>query len=239
MEISGNKEKILIVIPTFNEKENIIRQVEAIMALPLDITVVVVDDNSPDGTGAAVAELSGKFKKVKGIHRKGKAGRGSACIKGFQYAIKQGVDYVFEMDADLSHDPNEIPKFLEKMQNYDLVIGSRYDKGSKIVNWGKVRPVFSKLANFYARLVLGIPITDYTNGYRCYKKHVLENMEFDRITSTGYIVISEMTYQIARKGYKIGEVPTVFVNRRRGESNLTLNEIVSGFISVLRLRFKY
>ena len=124
-----------------------------------------------------------------------------------------------------------------KMQDYDLVIGSRYSKDSKIVNWGKKRAVFSKLANLYARAVLGIPITDYTNGYRCYRKRVLENLEYDKIASTGYVVISEMTYQIAKKGYRIGEIPTVFVNRKQGKSNLSFKEISNAFISVIKLRF--
>jgi dolichol-phosphate mannosyltransferase len=231
--------KSLIVIPTYNEKDNIAKLVEAIMGLPYYFSVVIVDDNSPDGTGAVADELSKKFERVKVIHRKGKGGRGSACIEGFQYALKQDVDYIFEMDADLSHDPKEIPEFLKKIQEYDMVIGSRYREGSKIVNWGKWRPIFSRLANFYARSLLNIPITDYTNGYRCYKKHVLADVDFDKIDSSGYIVLSEMAYQIARKGYTIGEIPTVFVNRRRGESNLTLKEILSAFISILRLRIKY
>lgn len=230
--------KVLIVIPTYNERENIIRQVEAIMKLPLNLSVVIVDDNSPDGTGAAADKLSKKFERVKVIHRTGKGGRGSACIEGFKYAVKQDVDYIFEMDADLSHDAKEIPRFLEKIKDYDLVIGSRYSKDSQIVNWGKKRAVFSKLANLYARAVLGIPITDYTNGYRCYRKHVLENLEYDKIVSTGYVVISEMTYQIAKKGYRIGEIPTVFINRRQGDSNLSLTEIVNAFVSVLRLKLK-
>ncbi len=231
--------KALIVIPTYNEKDNIIRQVEAIMKLPLNLSVVIVDDNSPDGTGAAADELLKKFERVKVIHRTGKGGRGSACIEGFKYAVKQDADYIFEMDADLSHDAKEIPRFLEKIKDYDMVIGSRYAEGGKILNWGKKRAVFSKFANLYAKAILGIPITDYTNGYRCYKKHVLENMDYDKIHSTGYIVISEMTYQIAQKGYKIGEIPTVFVNRRQGDSNLSLKEIVNAFVSVLRLKFRH
>lgn len=229
--------KALIVIPTYNEKENIVRQVEAVMRLPLNLSVVIVDDNSPDGTGVAADELSKRFERVKVIHRAGKGGRGSACVEGFKYAVKQDADYIFEMDADLSHDPAEIPKFLEKIKDYDLVIGSRYSKDSKIVNWGKRRAVFSKLANLYARAVLGIPITDYTNGYRCYRKNVLANMDYDKITSTGYIVISEMTYQIAKKGYRIGEIPTVFINRKQGKSNLSFKEISNAFISVIKLRF--
>ncbi len=231
--------KSLIVIPTYNERENIVKLVEAVMELPLDISVVVVDDNSPDGTGAAADELFRKFEKVEVIHRKGKAGRGSACLEGFQYAIKKDVDYIFEMDADFSHDPNEIPKFLKKIEECDAVIGSRYTNESKIVDWSKSRLIFSRFANFYARTLLNIPISDYTNGYRCYKKRVIESIDFDKVNSSGYIVLSEIAYQIARKGYKIGEVSTVFVNRRRGESNLSLKEILSAFISVLRLRLKY
>ena len=239
MNALNDKQKSLIVIPTYNEKENIVTLVEAILKLPFDISALIVDDNSPDGTGIIADELARKYDKVDVIHRKGKGGRGSACLAGFRYAASLDVDYIFEMDADLSHNPKEIPEFLEKIKNYDAVIGSRYAEGSRIINWGILRRIFSRLANFYAGLLLGIPITDYTNGYRCYRKEVLNDLDIDKIDSSGYIVLSEVAYQLARKGCTIGEVPTVFVNRRRGESNLSIKEITDAFVSLLRIRSRY
>ncbi|MDI6736555.1 MAG: polyprenol monophosphomannose synthase [bacterium] len=198
----------------------------------------MVDDTSPDGTGEVADELVSRFSQVTVIHRKGKGGRGGACMEGFKYALGQNFDYIFEMDADFSHHPGDIPIMLEKIKGCDVVIGSRYLKESKIVDWGIERTIFSRFANFYARMILGIPTSDYTNGYRCYRRAVLEDIDWDKIGARGYIVLSEMAYQIFQKGYTFGEVPIVFVNRRRGESNLTLKEIINAFVSVLRVKWK-
>ena len=232
-------ERILIVIPTYNEKENIARLTEELLKISTNISIMIVDDESPDGTGEIANSLSEKFTNVKVIHRKGKGGRGSACIEGFKYAFDRNFDYVFEMDADFSHDPKEIPRFLDKIKSCDMVIGSRYLRQSRIVDWSISRRIFSKIANFYAKAVLGIPISDYTNGYRLYKIDVLKNMDFEKIKSKGYIVLSEMAYQVYKKGYSIGEVHTVFVNRKRGQSNLSFQEIYSAFTGVLKIRWRY
>jgi len=229
--------KIAVVIPTFNEKENIKRLINEISGLNLNVQIFVVDDNSADRTAGEVEEIEKKNKNVKLILRVNKRGRGSAVIDGFKEALKdKKTEYFFEMDADFSHDPNDIPRFLEKIKNYDIVIGSRYLPGSEIINWPIERHIFSAIANFYARLILGVPISDYTNGYRCYKREVLEKIDFNKIKSSGYIVLSEMAYSIKKAGFKFGEIPVVFVNRKRGKSNLRLKEIIEAFTSVLRIR---
>jgi len=232
-------ENILIVIPTYNEKDNIAKLTEELLGISTNISILIVDDESPDGTGEVADNLSKQYTAVKVIHRKGKGGRGSACIEGFKYAFNRNFDYVFEMDADFSHDPKEIPLFLEKIKTYDMVLGSRYLNDSKIIDWSLSRRIFSKMANLYARTILGIPISDYTNGYRLYKIDVLKNMDFEKIKSKGYIVLSEMAYQVYKKGYSIGEVPTLFVNRKRGQSNLSFQEIYSAFTGVLKVKSRY
>ncbi|HAU40065.1 MAG: group 2 family glycosyltransferase, dolichol-phosphate mannosyltransferase [Candidatus Peregrinibacteria bacterium GW2011_GWF2_43_17] len=232
--------KTAIVIPTYNEKDNIKKLIEAIFAISSDMKIIIVDDNSPDGTGEIVDALKKKYKNLQIIHRTKKNGRGGACIEGFKSALAEGFEYIFEMDADFSHDPVDIPRLLNKVRDgYDMVIGSRYVKGSKIVNWGIKRTIFSKFANIYARAILWIPIHDYTNGYRCYTKKAMEAMDFDKIEAAGYIVLSEMSYQLHKKGLKIGEIPITFVNRRRGISNLSRGEIISAFTNVLRLKWDY
>lgn len=237
--IQNTYSKTAIVIPTYNEKENIRKLIQAIFGISRDMTIIVVDDNSPDKTGEIVDSLKKKYPNLQIIHRTKKNGRGGACIEGFESALKQGFEYIFEMDADFSHDPQDIPRLLNKIQDgYDMVIGSRYLKTSKILNWGLKRTIFSKFANIYARIILGIPISDYTNGYRCYIASALKAIEFDKIEASGYIVLSEMSYQLHKKGFRIGEIPITFVNRRRGASNLSRHEIISAFTSVLRLKFK-
>lgn len=231
--------KGIVIIPTYNERENIKRLVTEILELPLNIRILVVDDNSPDGTGKVVGQMAKEYDRVEVIHRIGKAGRGSACLEGFKRALEEEVDYIVEMDADFSHDPKELPKLVEGIRRYNVVISSRYLKESRIVNWSIKRTLFSRLANFYARKVLRIPISDYTNGYRCYKKKALAQLDFDLINTTGYIVLSETAYQLYKRGCSFGEVPILFVNRRRGESNLTFREIWSAFTAVLGIRWRY
>lgn len=231
---------VLVVIPSYNERENIGSLVEKILETDPSIDVLVVDDNSPDGTADIVRKTGGFGTRLYLIVREMKNGRGGAVLDGFRYGLKnkKNYSYFFEMDADFSHSPDEIPRFLEKIQDCDLVIGSRYRSGSKIIGWPITRKVFSKLANIYARCLLRIPITDYTNGYRLYRREVLENLDYKAIEASGYIVLSEVAFQIYLTGYRIGEVPTVFINRRRGLSNLSFNEIHSALRSVFRLALK-
>lgn len=230
--------KTMVVIPTYNERENIEKLIKEIFCFDRDIKVIVVDDNSPDKTFEVVEKIGKKDKRVKLILRKNKRGRGSAVVDGFKYGLKdKKTKYFFEMDADFSHDPKELGKFFEKIKKADVVIGSRYLKKSKIIGWPLKRHIFSRLANFYAWLILRVPITDYTNGFRCYKRRVLESIDLGKIKSSGYIVLSEMAYKIYRKEFKFAEVAVVFVNRQRGASNLRLEEIVEAFTSVWRIRF--
>jgi len=230
----------LVVIPTFNERDNIGRLVKKILDEYPQIDVLVVDDNSPDGTADEVKKIKGYGGRLQLMVRKKKDGRGGAVMDGFRKGMKASTKYkyFFEMDADFSHSPEEILLFLEKIEKCDLVIGSRYMKKSKIVGWPPSRKIFSKLANIYARVLLRIPITDYTNGYRLYRREVLESLNFDAIEKHGYIVLSEVAFQIHLMAYRIGEVPTVFVNRERGLSNLTMGEITSALHSVLRLALR-
>lgn len=230
----------LVVIPSYNEKENIGGLAEKILQIDPDIDVLVVDDNSPDGTAEVVRKTRGFGNRLQMIVRQKKNGRGGAVLDGFRAGLKDKKNYAyfFEMDADFSHSPDEMPRFLEKIKECDLVIGSRYRSGSKIIGWPINRTVFSKLANIYARCLLRIPITDYTNGYRLYRREVLEHLDCDAIEASGYIVLSEMAFQIHLAGYRIGEIPTVFVNRRRGLSNLSFGEIHSALRSVFRLALK-
>jgi glycosyltransferase involved in cell wall biosynthesis len=233
--------KTLIIIPTFNEAENIGRLTQRLMGMDESIHVLVVDDASPDGTADIVkAQGAASGGRLNILKRTGKGGRGSAVLEGFRIGLTQGYELLFEMDADFSHNPEEIPSFLRKIdEGYDMVLGSRYLPESKIFDWGPKRTFFSKWANVYARAVLGIPITDYTNGYRCYTRKAVEALDMGTIEAKGYVVLSEVAYQLYRKGLRIGEVPTIFVNRRRGISNLGWHEIKEAFLSVLRIRWKH
>ncbi|MBP9773586.1 MAG: polyprenol monophosphomannose synthase [Candidatus Peribacteraceae bacterium] len=231
---------LLTVIPTFNEAQNIRQLIDRLCELYPTMTILIVDDASPDGTGQKVKDAQAVHgSRVQLLERQGKGGRGSAVLEGFKLAMQQNVDLIFEMDSDFSHEPTEIQRFLDAIPHYDMVLGSRYLPSSRIEEWGIKRTIFSRFANQYARLVLGIPITDYTNGFRCYTRKAIDALEMDRIDSKGYVVLSEVAYQLHLKGMKIGEVPTVFINRRRGISNLGWHEIREAFMSVLRIRWQY
>jgi len=234
---------VVIVVPTYNERDNIGRLVEVLLNLGGDLGrnlhVVIVDDNSPDGTGPAADALTAQHPEVRVIHRAGKGGRGAAVLAGFRETLPTDADLFVEMDADFSHDPAELPRLLDAAAEYDMVIGSRDLPGSRIVNWPWQRTVFHFLANIYAQLVLGIPVRDYTNGYRLYHRRVLEALDYSAIQAIGHIVLSEVLVQVHQAGFRIGEVPTTFVNRRRGVSNVTLREITEAFTGVLKLRSRY
>lgn len=231
--------KILVVIPTYNERDNVGALCDELLALPERLDVLVVDDNSPDGTAAEAEEVGRRYPgRLHVLRRGGKGGRGGAVLDGFAWGLGGRYEYFFEMDADYSHRPGEIPRFLEAARGADVVVGSRYLPASRIVNWPRARRFFSSLANRYARFFLRIPIADYTNGFRCYRRAALEALDADAIDASGYVVLSEVAYQLYRRGFRFAEVPTEFVNRRRGESNLSPGEIISAFVGVLRLRAK-
>lgn len=226
----------LVIIPSYNEKENIVSLINALLALPQNLDVLIVDDSS-DGTSDEVRTRQNGEPRLHLIARGGKGGRGSAVIEGFKYALSNDYRLIVEMDADFSHDPKELPELLKLSGPNTLVIGSRYLPQSSIVNWPRSRRIFSRCANFYAGVILGIGIHDYTNGYRVYARDVLEKLDTGNIKSRGYIVLSEIAYQLFRKGVKFAEVPTVFVNRARGQSSFSLKEAREAFLSVLRIRF--
>ncbi len=234
--MADQRDFITVVIPTYNEAENIEPLVSRLLALPLSLRVIVVDDNSPDGTGEIVDRLAAADGRVIPIHRPAKLGLGTAHIAGFRRALADGAALVLSMDADFSHDPRYIPAMVERMQACDLVIGSRYVRGGgtrfctlprKLLSWG---------ANAFARAMLGLRARDCTAGFRCYRREVLERVALDDIFSEGYSFLIEMLYRAQYLGYRIGEVPIVFENRRRGASKVSKKEIYRAMYTVFRLR---
>ena len=221
--------KSLIIVPTYNELENIRRLLPELMALDPDIRVLVVDDNSPDGTGKLADEMAAENERISVLHRPEKQGLGSAYVAGFRYAVQQDVDCVFEMDADFSHDPAMIPRFIEEIASCDVVIGSRYISGINVVNWPMSRLLLSYFANIYTRVVTGMTIRDTTSGFKCFRREVLERIDLDRVRSDGYAFQIEMNFRCWRKGYRVREIPIIFVDRRSGTSKLSrgvINEAV-------------
>jgi dolichol-phosphate mannosyltransferase len=228
--------KTLIVMPTYNEKENIREIIPAILAAARGVHILVVDDASPDGTAAEVGKMAKRSRSVKLLKRRGKLGLGTAYVEGFKYAIAHKYDYVFEMDADFSHDPGFLKDFLAEMRSNDLVIGSRYLKGVSVVNWPISRLVLSKFASFYARTVTGLKLTDCTSGFKCYKRKVLESIDLDAIHSDGYAFQIEMHYKAWKNGFKLKEIPIIFVDRHSGTSKLSNNIIWEAVFTVWKLR---
>ena len=227
----------IIVIPTYNEEENISRLIKRIFSLGVkDLKIIVVDDNSPDGTAEEVKQLENIF-PVYLIGRKGKLGIGSAYIAGFKKALELGADFIFEMDADFSHDPEDIPRILEAMGGADMVIGSRKVRGGKVVGWGLRRKFMSNGAMWFSRLLLGLKVKDVTAGFRCFRRRVLESLDLDKIRSNGYAFQEELLYRIQKAGFKIVEIPVTFVDRREGVSKLGFRDIIEFFIVIFKLRF--
>jgi len=234
--------RVLVVVPTYNERENVTPLIRELLALRPDIDVWVADDGSPDGTAEAVKEAMREHPgRVDLLSREGKGGRGAAVIAAFRKGLADPRSFriFFEMDADFSHHPREIPKFLEKLETCDMVIGSRYVPGGGSSEWGFWRPMLSWLANKYIALVAGIPIRDTTSGFRAYRRVVLEETEFDRIRITGYVVHGEMAYQAWIHGFRLGEVPIHFKNRAREASKLSAEEIYTALLNFALLRFRY
>ena len=226
----------LIVIPTYNEKENIREIAEAILDLDLNLDILIVDDNSPDGTGEIADRIAGERKEMHVLHREEKSGLGAAYMAGFKYALAHQYDLIFEMDADFSHDPKYIPQFLDKIESSDLVIGSRYTDGVNVVNWPMRRLLLSYYANMYSRIVTGMPIRDATGGYKCFRRAVLEAMDLDGVSSTGYAFQIEMNFKAWKKGFRICELPIVFWDRRKGVSKMSFNIAKEAIWMVWKLR---
>lgn len=213
--------RTLIVMPTYNERENLPQIVPRVLSQGPGIHVLVVDDNSPDGTGELADKLAAENERIHVVHRPGKQGLGTAYIAGFKWALERDYEYVFEMDSDFSHNPDHIPQFLEAAKEYDLVLGSRYLRGVTVVNWPMSRLLLSYFANRYARVITGLPFTDTTGGFKCYRRKVLEEIDLDRITSEGYSFQIETTFRAWRKGFKIGEIKIIFTDRTEGTSKMS------------------
>lgn len=208
-------------MPTYNERENLPQIVPRVLSQGPGIHVLVVDDNSPDGTGELADKLAAENERIHVVHRPGKQGLGTAYIAGFKWALERDYEYVFEMDSDFSHNPDHIPQFLEAAKEYDLVLGSRYLRGVTVVNWPMSRLLLSYFANRYARVITGLPFTDTTGGFKCYRRKVLEEIDLDRITSEGYSFQIETTFRAWRKGFKIGEIKIIFTDRTEGTSKMS------------------
>jgi len=229
--------RTLIVIPTYNERENIASLIDDVRRAAPAADLLVIDDNSPDGTGALVDEIGARHPQARALHRPGKLGLGTAYVLGFRYAIEQGYDLVFEMDADYSHDPRYLPTFLQMAEHADLVIGSRYIPGGDTPNWSPLRKLISGGGNIFARTLLRIPVKDCTSGYRCYRTAALGRLNLDAIHAQGYAFQVEMAYTFWKSGYRVREVPIVFVDRRVGKSKMSRTIFIEGFTWVMRTRF--
>lgn len=230
--------KTLIIIPTYNELENLPKLLPAVLSKDISVNVLIVDDNSPDGTAAFVENEMKSNDRIHLLKRSSKQGLGTAYIAGFKYALKNGFDLIFEMDADFSHDPNEIPKFLEEMKNSDLVLGSRYITGVNVINWPMRRLLLSWFANLYTRAITGMSVHDATGGYKCFRKEVLQAIDLNKVTSNGYAFQIEMTFKAWKKGFRIKEIPIIFVDRVKGNSKMSKKIVREAVTMVWKLRLK-
>lgn len=230
----------LIVVPTYNERENLPRMAQRLLNLPVKVDMLVVDDNSPDGTGQLADELAARHPEIHVLHRKEKNGLGRAYIAGFKWALEKGYEFVFEMDGDFSHNPDDIPAFLEMVQkeDADLALGSRYVNGIRIINWPLSRLMLSKGAATYVRWITGMPITDPTGGYKCFRRRALQAINLDEVRSNGYSFQIEMTHKLWRQGYKIVEVPIIFTERLLGHSKMSGHIVREALIRVWQLWFQ-
>jgi dolichol-phosphate mannosyltransferase len=231
-------ERALVIVPTYNERENIRRLVDAVLAQDARIDVLVVDDGSPDGTGAVVDEIVSTNHRVHVLHRARKMGLGTAYIAGFRWALEREYAFVLEMDADFSHDPVHLPQFLAAIEQADLVLGSRYQQGRvTVVNWPIARLILSYCANIYARGVTGLPVWDATGGFKCFRRSVLEAIDLDRVRSNGYAFQIEMSFRAWKRNFRIAEIPIVFVDRTEGTSKMSKSIVREAIWMVWRLRW--
>lgn len=230
--------KKLIIIPTYNELENLPRLLPEVLSQDNGIEVLIVDDNSPDGSAAFVENESKKNNRIHLIRRSSKQGLGTVYIAGFKYALQNSYQLIFEMDADFSHDPNEIPKFLEEIKTADVVLGSRYKNGVNVINWPMRRLLLSWFANIYTRVITGMPLHDATGGFKCFKREVLEAINLDQVKSNGYAFQIEMNFKAWKKGFRITEIPIIFVDRLKGNSKMSKKIVREAVTMVWKLRFK-
>ena len=228
--------KSLVIIPTYNELDNIKKLVPDILNRYENVDILVVDDNSPDGTGKYIAELSESDRRLKYILREQKMGLGTAYIAGFKYALQNSYAYIFEMDADYSHDPLEIDNFHKAIEDSDLVLGSRYLTGVNVVNWPMRRLLLSYFANLYTRIITGLPVHDATGGYKCFRREVLEAINLDKVKSNGYAFQIEMTFKAWKKGFRMKEISIIFIDRMKGKSKMSRKIVREAIFMVWKLR---
>jgi dolichol-phosphate mannosyltransferase len=232
------RERALVIIPTYNERENIRRIVESVLRQDGRLEVLIVDDGSPDGTGRIVAELVAEDQRVHLLEREKKMGLGTAYIAGFRWALERDYQYILEMDADFSHDPSHLPQFLRAIEDADLVLGSRYQQGRvTVVNWPISRLILSYSANLYARGVTGLPVWDATGGFKCFRRSVLEAIDLSQVRSNGYAFQIEMSFRAWKRDFRITEIPIVFVDRTEGTSKMSKSIVREAIWMVWRLRW--
>lgn len=234
-----NQTKSLVIIPTYNELENIPKLIPIVLAQDERIHLLIVDDNSPDGTAKFVEEEMKSNERIHILKREKKLGLGTAYIAGFKYALENEYDFVFEMDADFSHDPNELRNFLITIRENDLVLGSRYINGVRVLNWPMARLLLSFFASVYTRIITGMPIKDATGGFKCFRRNVLESIDLDKVKSNGYSFQIEMTFKAYVKGFKIKEIPIVFIDRVKGKSKMSKKIVREAVMMVWKLRLQH
>jgi dolichol-phosphate mannosyltransferase len=227
--------KSMVIVPTYDELDNLRALIPRVLAVGPNIEILVVDDNSPDGSGAFVEETARRIPRVHCLRRPAKMGLGSAYRDGFRYALAHGAELIFEMDADFSHDPQEIPRFIEVARDADLVLGSRYLNGVTVVNWPLRRLMLSYTANLFSRIITGLPLKDATGGFKCFHRRVLEAIDMDRVKSDGYSFQIELSFHAWRLGYRIREIPILFVDRRAGISKMNKKIVWEAFFMVWHL----
>ncbi len=228
----------LIIIPTYDERENLSRLADEIFAMEPGLHILIVDDNSPDGTGHLADELAAADPRVHVIHRPGKQGLGTAYIEGFRWALARDYPLVFEMDADFSHRPEHLPEFLRAARGADLVLGTRYMPGGRTVDWGPGRRLISRAGNLYARAVMGLPYRDLTSGFKCFRREVLEALDLDAVRSVGYGFQIELTWRAVNAGFRVVEIPIVFPDRNAGRSKMNDDIVREAMINVLKMRLR-
>ena len=234
-----SNQKSLVIVPTYNELENIPKLIPAVLSQDESIHILIVDDGSPDGTGKFVKEEMKKDDRIHLLEREKKMGLGTAYLAGFKYALQNNYDFIFEMDADFSHDPNELKNFLIAIKENDLVLGSRYINGVRVLNWPMARLLLSFFASVYTRIITGMPIKDATGGFKCFRRKVLEAIDLDKVKSNGYSFQIEMTFKAYSKGFKIKEVPIIFSDRVKGKSKMSKKIVREAVTMVWKLRLQH
>jgi len=228
--------RALVCLPTYDEKDNVVPMTEAILAATPDVDVLIIDDNSPDGTGQLADGIAAREPRVKVLHRAGKEGLGKAYLAGFDWALGHGYELILEMDADFSHDPKYLPGMLEAARGADLVLGSRNIPGGGTVNWGVGRKIISRGGSLYARTILGIPVRDLTGGFKCFHRKVLESIDLATVECSGYAFQIELTFRALRRGFRVVEFPIVFVDRRVGQSKMSKRIVLEALRKVWSIR---